>query len=362
MELRARYTLFAEGCRGSLTKRLIERFGLRDGPRSADLRARHQGAVGDPGGEPPARAGRAHHRLAAGLAAPMAARSCIISATNLVSYGFVVGLDYRNPWLSPFEEMQRFKTHPAVRRPFRGRPAHQLRRAGAERGRAAVDSRPGVPRRRADRRRRGVPQRAEDQGHAHLDEVGHAGGRGGGRGAGGRASGGARPPIRRSCAQAGCGTNCRACATSARRSPNSACGAGWPMPASTPTCSAARRRGRCTIAIRDNETLMDAASAPRIEYPKPDGVLTFDRLSSVFISNTNHEENQPPHLHLRDPAMAIAVNWEQLPQPGDALLPGRGLRDRRRGRRQRRGCRSTRRTACTARPATSRTRRRTSTG
>ena len=60
---------------------------------------------------------------------------------NLVSFGFVIGLDYSNPWLSPFEEMQRFKTHPAMRRTFRGRPADLLRRAGAERGRAAVDSR-----------------------------------------------------------------------------------------------------------------------------------------------------------------------------------------------------------------------------
>src|SRR5208283_1137057 len=56
----------------------------------------------------------------------------------------------------------------------------------------------------------------------------------------------------------------------------------------------------------DNATLLDAEAAPRITYPKPDGVLTFDRLSSVFISNTNHEENQPPHLTLRDAAVPIA--------------------------------------------------------
>ena len=62
-------------------------------------------------------------------------------------------------------------------------------------------------------------------------------------------------------------------------------------------------------------------SAPRIDYPKPDGVLTFDRLSSVFISNTNHEENQPPHLHLRDPAKAIAVNWERYRSPEARYCP-----------------------------------------
>jgi electron-transferring-flavoprotein dehydrogenase len=72
---------------------------------------------------------------------------------------------------------------------------------------------------------------------------------------------------------------------------------------------------------RDNETLMQASAAPKIEYPRPDGVLTFDRLSSVFISNTNHEENQPGHLHLRDPAKAIAVNWEKYRSPETRYCP-----------------------------------------
>ena len=90
--------------------------------------------------------------------------------------------------------------------------------------------------------------------------------------------------------------------------------------------------GRSTIRIADNETLIEADAAPRIDYPKPDGMLTFDRLSSVFISNTNHEENQPAHLQLRDPAKAIAVNWKRYRSPESALLPGRRLRDRRRRR------------------------------
>jgi electron-transferring-flavoprotein dehydrogenase len=67
--------------------------------------------------------------------------------------------------------------------------------------------------------------------------------------------------------------------------------------------------------------LREASTAPRIAYPKPDGKLTFDRLSSVFISNTNHEENQPAHLHLRDPALAIAVNWEHFRSPETRYCP-----------------------------------------
>ena len=58
----------------------------------------------------------------------------------------------------------------------------------------------------------------------------------------------------------------------------------------------------------DHTTLIPASQAARIEYPRPDGKLTFDRLSSVFISNTNHEEDQPPHLKLRDPEKAITIN------------------------------------------------------
>jgi electron-transferring-flavoprotein dehydrogenase len=71
----------------------------------------------------------------------------------------------------------------------------------------------------------------------------------------------------------------------------------------------------------DNETLLEAAAAPRIEYPKPDGVLTFDRLSSVFISNTNHEENQPAHLRLADPARAITLNWRRFRSPEIRYCP-----------------------------------------
>ncbi len=72
---------------------------------------------------------------------------------------------------------------------------------------------------------------------------------------------------------------------------------------------------------RDNETLLPADQAPLIDYPKPDGQLTFNRLSSVFISNTNHEENQPPHLRLRDPAKAVEVNWQRYRSPEIRYCP-----------------------------------------
>jgi len=71
----------------------------------------------------------------------------------------------------------------------------------------------------------------------------------------------------------------------------------------------------------DHETLKPAAEMPKIEYPKYDGVLTFDKLSSVFVSNTNHEENQPVHLQLRDPSIAVSVNLALYDGPEQRYCP-----------------------------------------
>ena len=83
----------------------------------------------------------------------------------------------------------------------------------------------------------------------------------------------------------------------------------------------------------DYATLKPLAEVEPIVYPKPDGVLTFDRLSSVFLSNTNHEEDQPSHLKLADPTIPIRENLPRLRRAGPTLLPGRRLRGRLRRRR-----------------------------
>jgi electron-transferring-flavoprotein dehydrogenase len=84
-------------------------------------------------------------------------------------------------------------------------------------------------------------------------------------------------------------------------------------------------RGRAPWTLHnrhaDNTTLFSAEASRRIAYPKPDGTLTFDRLSSVFISNTNHEEDQPGHLRLRDPQRAISVNWADYRSPETRYCP-----------------------------------------
>ncbi len=119
MELRARYTLFAEGCRGSLSKQLIRRFDLRDGhdPQTYAIGIKELWEIPAANHRP----GLVEHTIGWPLDRATYGGSFLYHfGENLVSYGFVVGLDYRNPWLSPFDEMQRFKTHPAVRGHFEG--------------------------------------------------------------------------------------------------------------------------------------------------------------------------------------------------------------------------------------------------
>jgi electron-transferring-flavoprotein dehydrogenase len=87
---------------------------------------------------------------------------------------------------------------------------------------------------------------------------------------------------------------------------------------------AAKPRGPCTTSTPDHAKLKPAADCPPIVYPKPDGVLTFDRLSSVFLSSTNHEEDQPCHLQLKDAAYRSPSIW-RFTMPRAAFLPGRCL-------------------------------------
>src|ERR1700722_12309202 len=119
MELRAKYTLFAEGCRGSLTKQLVRRHNLREGrdPQTYAIGIKELWEVPAENHQP----GLIVHTIGWPMDSATYGGSFLYHfGANLVSYGFVIGLDYRNPYLSPFEEMQRFKTHPDVRGHFEG--------------------------------------------------------------------------------------------------------------------------------------------------------------------------------------------------------------------------------------------------
>ena len=118
MELHGRYTFFAEGCRGSLTRQVEEKFGLRDGdPQTYGIGIKELWEI-DPEKHCP---GRAMHSIGWPLDSKTYGGSFLYHLEdNQVAVGFVIGLDYQNPYLSPFEEFQRFKTHPAIRDTFEG--------------------------------------------------------------------------------------------------------------------------------------------------------------------------------------------------------------------------------------------------
>ena len=115
MELHGKYTFFAEGCRGHLGRQLEERFSLRK-DRPAGVRHRPEGAVGGEAGAGTSRAWSCIPPAGRSTPTPTAAPSSITMENSQVAVGFVVGLGYANPYLSPFEEFQRFKTHPAIRK------------------------------------------------------------------------------------------------------------------------------------------------------------------------------------------------------------------------------------------------------
>jgi electron-transferring-flavoprotein dehydrogenase len=319
MELRGTYTLFAEGCRGSLTKQLIERFKLREGcdPQTYGIGIKELWEVPAAQHKP----GLVEHTVGWPLDSSTYGGSFLYHfGDRLVSYGFVVGLDYRNPWMSPFEEMQRFKTHPAARRHFEGGRrisygARALNEGGLQSiptlifpGGALIGDTAGflnVPKIKGT-------HTAMKSGMLAAESVAEAL-------AGDKPADLASYPVklRASWVQD---------ELSAARNIRPAF-AKWGMwgGLAYAAIDTLLLRGRAPWTLHhdhpDNGTLMPAESAPRPTYPKPDGTLTFDRLSSVFLSNTNHEENQPAHLKLRDPARAITANWEQFRSPETRYCP-----------------------------------------
>ncbi len=323
MELRARYTLFAEGCRGSLTQRLIARYGLSDGqdPQTYALGVKEIWEIPAEAHRP----GLVEHSIGWPLDGATYGGSFLYhfdtpGAAHLVSVGFVVGLDYRNPWLSPFEELQRFKTHPAVRGHFAGGRrigygARALNEGGLQSvprltfpGGALVGCAAGflnVPKIQGT-------HTAMKSGMLAAETL-----------AGALAAGAPAEPagyaerLRQSWvwAELSAARNIR---------PGFAKFGLWGGLAHA-AFDTYVLRGRAPWTLHhahpDNESLQTADSATPIAYPKPDGVLSFDRLSSVFISNTNHEENQPAHLRLGDPAVAIDVNWARYRSPETRYCP-----------------------------------------
>jgi electron-transferring-flavoprotein dehydrogenase len=321
MALRARCTIVAEGCRGSLTKRLERRYGLREGadPQTYGIGIKELWEI-------PAekhRPGLIEHTIGWPLDSHTYGGSWLYHfGTNLMSYGFVVGLDYRNPWLSPFGELQRLKTHPVYGRHFEGgRRIAYGARALTEGGIQSVPKLtfPGgclvgdtagflnVPKIKGT-------HTAMKSGMLAAEAVAEALAAGG--------EGPLEPVDYPGRLQASWVWDELKGVRNIRPGFAKFGLAGGLVNAALETY-VFRGKAPWTLhhAHGDNETLLPAASAPQIAYPRPDGVRTFDRLSSVFISNTNHEENQPVHLRLRQPETAISVNWERYRSPEIRYCP-----------------------------------------
>ncbi|MEE9926876.1 electron transfer flavoprotein-ubiquinone oxidoreductase [Microvirgula aerodenitrificans] len=319
MELWARQTIFAEGCRGSLTKTLFERFKLRDGvePQTYGIGIKELWEVKPELHQP----GSVTHTIGWPMNTSTYGGSFIYHLeNNQVVVGYVVGLDYQNPHLSPFDEFQRFKTHPAIRGVFEGgRRLSYGARALSEGGLQSVPKLtfPGgvlvgdtagflnVPKIKGTHTAMKSAMLAADTLFALLGDE-NAGNEATGYTAAYKASWvhdelysvrNVRPSF-----QWGL----------------------WPaMIYSAIDTYLFRGRAPWTLHHKhaDHETLKPASQMPKIVYPKPDNVLTFDKLSSVFLSNTNHREDEPIHLRLKDPGVPVRINLATYDAPEQRYCP-----------------------------------------
>ncbi len=318
VELRARQTLFAEGCRGSLTKGLFARFGLREGvdPQTFGLGIKELWEVGAEQHQP----GSVLHTIGWPLDWRTYGGSFVYHLENRqVAVGFVVGLDYANPYLSPFEEFQRFKTHPLIRPIFEGGRriaygARAINEGGFQSipkltfpGGAIIGDAAGflnVPKIKGTHTAMKSGMVAAETvfdvlagGRAGIEPVGY--------------------PVRLARSWVWDELyRVRNVRPGFRR--------GLLPGLANAALDTYVLRGRAPWTMHhhpDHASLKRKDRVRPIAYPKPDGVVSFDRLSSVFLSSTNHEEDQPSHLKLRDPSVAIATNLALYDAPEQRYCP-----------------------------------------
>jgi len=310
MELRAKYTLFAEGARGSLSQEVMTRYNLRDGvdPQKYGIGIKELWQLAPD----KHRKGLVVHTQGWPLDSRTGGGSFAYHyGDNLVAVGFVVHLNYENPHLSPYDEFQRFKTHPSIRPMFEGgKRLGYGARAISEGGLQSIPKLifPGggligcaagmvnVPRIKGTHNAMKSGMLAAEaafaalgEGRQHDELVTYP------------------DAFRASWAY-----------RDLYKVRNVKPGLKWgtwlgSMHGGLHMWLADLGLGALTPwTLRhdkpDHLSLKPAAEMPAIAYPKYDGVVTFDKLSSVFISNTNHEEDQPSHLQLRDPSIPVKVN------------------------------------------------------
>ncbi|WOO34451.1 electron transfer flavoprotein-ubiquinone oxidoreductase [Diaphorobacter limosus] len=323
MELRGKYTVFAEGARGHLGKQLLARYKLTEGRDTQTFAIGIKELWEVPAEK--AQPGRVVHTAGWPMAGDTFGGGFLYHlADNQVTLGFVIGLDYANPYLSPFEEMQRWKTHPAIRAHIEGG-----KRIGY--GARAINN--GTPQALPKTVFPGGALIGCDAGYLNAARIK-----------------GSHAAIKSGmlCAEA------MAPALAAGRAQDELTAYPEAFEKSWLNAELLQTRnfklwfkkgktvGQVMTGVEqwllpklgvtsppwtlhnhkaDHEALQPASGFQPIAYPKPDGRLSFDRLSSVFVSNTNHEENQPAHLTLKDATVPVRINLSQFGGPESRYCP-----------------------------------------
>ncbi|WP_367381025.1 electron transfer flavoprotein-ubiquinone oxidoreductase [Stenotrophomonas cyclobalanopsidis] len=323
MALHAKYTIFGEGARGHLGRQLIARYALDEGkdPQAYGIGIKELWQI-DPAKHEP---GLVVHAAGWPLDNDTYGGAFLYHADGgKVAIGYVVGLDYKNPWLSPFEEFQRFKTHPSIRKHLEG---------GTRIGYGARAITAGGL--------MSLPKTVFPGGALVGCEAGYLN----------------VSRIKGSHAAIKTGMLCADAAFDALAADRQhdeldaypkAFEASWLFTELQQAKNFKQwfKKGQTVATLMtgieqwllpklgvrnppwtlrhstpDHACLEPAAKHTRIVYPKPDGVLTFDRLSSVFLSSTNHDENQPSHLTLKDASVPVQVNLAEYAGPEARYCP-----------------------------------------
>ncbi|MDR1647783.1 MAG: electron transfer flavoprotein-ubiquinone oxidoreductase [Zoogloeaceae bacterium] len=317
-ELLAKQTIFAEGCRGSLTQDLFEKFDLRKNanPQSYGVGIKEIWEIVPAKHKP----GKLVHSIGWPLDAATYGGSALYHMeNNQIAIMFVVGLDYKNPWLSPFEEFQRFKSHPAIRSLLEG--GRRLAYGARSLSEGGFQSIPKLtfP---------GGVLVGDTAGFLNVPKIkgGHTAMKSGML---------AAEAVFENLTAENPAQEVVAYSEKLRASwvwdelykarnirPSFRWGMWVGLGYSALDTYLFRGNAPWTFSIHpDHEELEEKDAYPRIDYPKPDGVITFDRLSSVFLGNVNHEENQLCHLRLKDESVPIRINYEKYGAPETRYCP-----------------------------------------
>jgi electron-transferring-flavoprotein dehydrogenase len=313
--IRAKVTLLAEGCRGSLSERLMRQFGLREDcdPQTYAIGIKELWEI-DPGKH---KAGTVLHTVGWPLDGSTYGGSFLYhQENNQLSIGFVIGLDYENPWLDPFCEFQRFKTHPRIRRLLKGGKrisygARALNEGGFQSiprlafpGGALIGCAAGfmnVPKIKGTHTAMKSGMLAAEAAFAHITQD---------------------KPLE----QYETALKESWIYSELYRARNIRPGFKhglWQglLNAAIDTYILRGHAPWTRHHTPDYKSLKAASQCPRIDYPRPDGKITFDRMSSVYLSATSHEENQPPHLTLKDASLPVRENLPEYAEPAQRYCP-----------------------------------------